>query len=119
MNNSFFRHGNIQGQENTEWEGIVVHFSIIFPSDYPIRPPRVRLFSFIPHLNVQVRNGSFEVCLHMLESQPLGALTTPYEYWSSAFSVRSILIQMTSFLLVEGQPTEVNFNFNVILIYFF
>ena len=101
------RHGNIQGQEDTEWEGIVVHFSVVFPSDYPICPPRVRLFSFIPHLNVQVRNGMFEVCLHMLESQPLGSLTTPYQYWSTAFSIRSILIQMSSFLLCDGQPTEI------------
>jgi ubiquitin-protein ligase len=101
-------HGNIQGTENSEWEGIVVHFVITFPPEYPIRPPRVRLFSYIPHLNVQSRNGAWEVCLDMFESQPVGSMTTPYHYWSSAFSVRSILIQMTSFLLADGQPTQVS-----------
>jgi ubiquitin-protein ligase len=101
-------HGNIQGTENSEWEGIVVHFIITFPPEYPIRPPRVRLFSYIPHLNVQSRNGTWEVCLDMLESQPIGSMTTPYHYWSSAFSVRSILVQMTSFLLADGQPTQVH-----------
>jgi ubiquitin-protein ligase len=101
-------HGNIQGTENSEWEGIVVHFVITFPPEYPIRPPRVRLFSYIPHLNVQSRNAAWEVCLDMFESQPVGSMTTPYHYWSSAFSVRSILIQMTSFLLADGQPTQVS-----------
>jgi ubiquitin-conjugating enzyme E2 J2 len=106
-NHLICRHGNIQGTENSEWEGIVVHFIITFPPEYPIRPPRVRLFSYIPHLNVQSRNGTWEVCLDMLESQPIGSMTTPYHYWSSAFSVRSILVQMTSFLLADGQPTQV------------
>jgi ubiquitin-protein ligase len=101
-------HGNIQGTENSEWEGIVVHFLITFPPEYPILPPRVRLFSYIPHLNVQSRNGCWEVCLDMFESQPIGSVTTPYHYWSSAFSVRSILVQMTSFLLADGQPTQVH-----------
>lgn len=112
-------HGNIQGQVDSEWEGIVVHFSISFPAAYPVQPPRVRLFSFVPHLNVQVRGAAFEVCLHMLETPPLGALTTPYQYWSSAFSVRSILVQMASFLLCDGQPTQVNFfSFSFIFFYF-
>jgi len=43
----------------------------------------------------------------MFEIPLPGTLTTPYQYWSSAFSVRSILIQMTSFLLAEGQPTQI------------
>jgi len=118
-------HGNIRGpshspsqsteeddneneiEDENEWKDIVVHFSITFPLDYPIRPPRVRLFSFVPHLNVQHKNGfGWELCLDMLELQPIGALTTPYRYWSSAFSVRSILVQMTSFLLTSDHPTQ-------------
>jgi ubiquitin-protein ligase len=78
-----------------------------FPVGYPSFPPRIRFSSFIPHLNVQLRLGSWELCLDMLELPPLGSLTIPYRYWSAAYSVRSVLIQMSSFLLVDGQPTQV------------
>jgi len=37
------RHGNIQGAEGTEFEGIVVHFIITFPSSYPLHPPKIQL----------------------------------------------------------------------------
>ena len=100
-------HGNIKGVENSHCDGIVVHFVISFPPLYPVHPPRVTLCSFIPHLNVQSRNGSWEICLDMLESMPLGGVTIPYQHWSSAFSVRSVLVQLTSFLLTEDQPTQV------------
>ncbi len=102
------RHGNIQGVEGSEWSGIVVHFIITFPCGYPTFPPRVRLCSFVPHLNVQNRQGSWHICLDMLETEPLAStLAIPYQYWSSAFSVRSILVQMTSFLLVDGHSLQV------------
>jgi ubiquitin-protein ligase len=101
------RHGNIRGFPESEWHGIVVHFVISFPTGYPAIPPKVRFCSFIPHLNVLNRGGHWELCLDMLENPPLGSFTFPYQYWSSAYSVRSVLLQMTSFLLAHGQPTEV------------
>jgi ubiquitin-protein ligase len=100
-------HGNIRGAEDSDFDGIVVHFVITFPALYPMQPPRIRICSFIPHLNVQMRQGNWEVCLDMLESAQAGAVTIPYQNWSSAFSVQSILIQLSSFLLAEGQPTQV------------
>jgi ubiquitin-protein ligase len=101
------RHGNIRGFPESEWNGIVVHFIITFPISYPSVPPRVRFSSFIPHLNVLNRGGNWELCLDMLENPPVGSFTFPYQYWSSAYSVRSLLIQMSSFILADDQPNQV------------
>lgn len=46
------------------------------------------------------------VCLDMLELPPLGSNTVPYQFWTPAFSVRSILLQMTSFILSDDQPNQ-------------
>jgi len=99
-------HGNIRGSGDSAWSSVVVHFIVNFPSGYPNFPPRVRLSTFIPHLNVVFRKGSWEICLDMLQTPAIGSLTLPFQYWSSAFSVRAILIQLTSFLLCESQPTS-------------
>jgi len=101
-------HGNIKGAEDSDFEDIVVHFVVTFPTGYPSMPPRIEMCSYIPHLNIQRRNMRWEVCLDMLETPPIGSMTVAYQYWSSAFSVRSILIQLTSFILAKGQPTEVS-----------
>mmetsp|Transcript_819 Transcript_819/g.1380 ORF Transcript_819/g.1380 Transcript_819/m.1380 type:complete len:963 (-) Transcript_819:80-2968(-) len=101
-------HGNITGSEGSSFEDIVVHFVITFPAGYPSFPPRVRMCSYIPHLNILRRDESWEVCLDMLETAPISSVTIPYRYWSSAFSVRSVLVQLTSFILADGQPIEIS-----------
>ena len=103
-------HGNIRGDVSSpHWANIVLHFKIVIPTSYPVNPPRVILFSFFPHINVIQRRGEWEVCLDMLETQDYGhgsQLTMKYRYWSSGYTIRSILIQLSSFLLVDHQPTS-------------
>jgi ubiquitin-protein ligase len=104
-------HGNIQAArvEGNDWPDIVVHFVITFPNGYPSHPPKVHLCSFVPHLNVITTfQGRFEVCLDMLDKPSTrdDIPTIPYQNWSSAFSIRSILVQLSSFLLCPGQPLE-------------
>lgn len=101
-------HGNIRGDILCpHWANVVLHFKIIVPSSYPVNPPRVVLSSFFPHINVIRRRGEWEVCLDMLETpgQSFGPqLTIKYRYWSAAYTIRSILVQLKSFLLADGQP---------------
>jgi hypothetical protein len=42
----------------------------------------------------------------MLELPPLGSNTVAYQYWTPAYSIRSILLQMTSFILSDDQPNH-------------
>lgn len=52
-------HGNITSNSNSEnWNGVIIHFKIEFPKEYPKFPPIVSLFSFVPHLNLQLKNGN-------------------------------------------------------------
>jgi ubiquitin-protein ligase/stress response protein SCP2 len=102
-------HGNIQGQQDTVWDGIVVHFVITFPLRYPNAPPKVLFCTEVPHINVLQKLVGWEVCLDMLDTAPLGSSTMiPYTYWSSAFSVRSILLQITSFCFCADHVTTSN-----------
>ena len=99
-------HGNIRGDaDSTTWSNVVVHFKIVIPNTYPVMPPRVVLSSFFPHINVMLRNGAWEICLDMLEAPNVASpVTIKYKHWSSAYTIRSILVQMKSFLLTDHQP---------------
>uniref|UniRef100_A0A7R9Z6N5 UBC core domain-containing protein n=1 Tax=Chlamydomonas euryale TaxID=1486919 RepID=A0A7R9Z6N5_9CHLO len=83
------------------WKGMVVHLHLKFPSDYPIAPPSVRLMTDLldSHPNVFFTHGSSWICLDMLKNP--GRYAAPYQGWSSAYSVASVLQQLLGFLLVD------------------
>ena len=62
-----------------------------FPHEYPHKPPKIEILTKLKHPNVF---GEF-ICLSMLRQH---TANTPYEGWSSAYSVTSILLQLQSFL---------------------
>ncbi|KAJ3347432.1 Ubiquitin-conjugating enzyme E2 2, partial [Allomyces javanicus] len=81
----------------------VWHMVIRFSDFYPARPPSVVLCTSIPgHLNVlgaRPRDGLFPVCMDMLETGNLKQTSThQYTGWSSAYTVRSILMQLQALL---------------------
>ena len=80
------------------FSGSVFHLRLRFPRRYPMEPPDVQLLSTnLPgHPNVF---GEY-ICLSMLKP---AASTAPYDGWSSAYTVKSILLQLQSFLLTEGE----------------
>lgn len=99
-------HGNVTGDAGTEGENVIVHFKMFFPQSYPASPPRILLCTFVPHLNVQRGpNNTWEVCLDMLTLPRPGQAMRPYEHWTAAFTVRSILVQLKSFVLADGHMT--------------
>lgn len=81
------------------YEGTVFHVKMTFPETYPRDPPHVTLCTSIPHPNV------FDdwICLDMLKPH---TSSTPYEGWTSAYSVTSILLQLQSFLFAENIPQD-------------
>lgn len=65
LSNSLYQwHGNLRGPEGTPYEGGVFHIEIMFPMDYPVSPPTVKLFTPIPHPNVL---NETEICLDILD----------------------------------------------------
>jgi len=76
--------------------GIVLHLRIVFPEDYPASPPNM-LFPFqaLPSF-VHPNLYSFGLCLDILQSY-IGQRTNRAG-WSTSYTVRTILLQLQSFL---------------------
>jgi len=87
-------HGNLRGPEGTPFEGGVFHMELVFPLDYPVSPPTIKLFTQIPHPNVLYGNS---VCLDILDKNQRQI----YQGWTSAYTVETVLIQLQSFLFEE------------------
>lgn len=95
LSNSLYTwHANIRGPEGTAFEGGVFHCEIVFPQDYPVSPPTIRLFTPVPHPNVL---GETSICLDILDVKQKQI----YQGWTSAYTVETILIQLQSFLFEE------------------
>jgi ubiquitin-protein ligase len=97
-------HVNLLPNEG-RFSGSVFHFELVFPDDYPSRPPTVHLMSTtMPgHPNVFGSGRRGFICLSMLRDH---TATTPNEGWTSAYSVFSLLLQLQSFLFADSIPQD-------------
>mmetsp|Transcript_5424 Transcript_5424/g.8567 ORF Transcript_5424/g.8567 Transcript_5424/m.8567 type:complete len:227 (-) Transcript_5424:2189-2869(-) len=84
-------HYVIEGSENTPYAGGFYHGKLIFPKDYPLKPPSVMMCT---------PNGRFtpnrRLCLSMSDFHP--------ESWNPMWSVSTILTGLYSFM-IETAPT--------------
>ncbi|CAG8544095.1 10935_t:CDS:2, partial [Ambispora gerdemannii] len=87
--NIFEWHFVIRGPDNTEFEGGRYHGRIIFPSEYPFKPPNLMLLT---------PNGRFElnkkICLSITGYHP--------EYWLPAWGVRTVLLGLIGFMTTKS-----------------
>lgn len=61
----FTWHGNLRGPEGTLFEGGVFHFEMVFPTNYPLAPPKIKLATKLVHPFVI---GDNEICLDILQT---------------------------------------------------
>ncbi|OEU09604.1 UBC-like protein [Fragilariopsis cylindrus CCMP1102] len=84
-------HYVIEGSEKTPFAGGIYHGKLLFPKDYPLKPPSVIMIT---------KNGRFQpnrrLCLSMSDFHP--------ESWNPMWSVSTILTGLYSFM-IESQPT--------------
>ncbi|PSR95416.1 Ubiquitin-conjugating enzyme like [Actinidia chinensis var. chinensis] len=85
--NLFNWKGTISGSNDTVFEGTDYKLSLLFPNDYPFKPPKVKFDTSCFHPNVDVYGN---ICLDILQDK-----------WSSAYDVRTILLSIQSLL---GEP---------------
>jgi len=87
-------HFTIRGTVGTDYEGGLYHGIITFPETYPFKPPAVQFLT---------PNGRFEVntkiCLTFTNFHP--------EYWQPAWTVRTILIGLISYMPVEEENMSI------------
>jgi len=84
-------HYVIEGSKETPYEGGYFWGKLIFPKEYPLKPPSVM---------IQTPNGRFKIgrrlCLSMSDFHP--------ESWNPMWSVSTIITGLISFM-VESSPT--------------
>ena len=87
-------HFTIRGPSKTDYEGGIYHGVITFPETYPFKPPSVQFLT---------PNGRFEIntkiCLTFTNFHP--------EYWQPAWTVRTILIGLQSYMPVEEEALSI------------
>ena len=81
----------LMGPTGSVYEGGVFKLSIIFPSNYPFKPPRVKFVTQIYHMNI---NSSGGICLDILK-----------ENWSPALTISKVLLSISS-LLTDPNPDD-------------
>jgi len=84
-------HYVIEGSKKTPYEGGIYHGKLIFPKDYPLKPPGVMMLT--PSGRFQ---PSRRLCLSMSDFHP--------ETWNPMWSVSTILTGLYSFM-IETAPT--------------
>ena len=88
--NLFEWHFTVRGQEGTSFENGIYHGRIIFPIEYPLKPPAVIILT---------PNGRFEIkkkiCLSISEHHP--------ETWQPSWSIRTVLLAIIGFMPTPGK----------------
>jgi ubiquitin-protein ligase len=88
--NLFVWHGNLKGTEDNPYKGMIVHFEIRLPHNYPMSPPTISILTPLKHPNVFGNH----LCLNMFD---IGTKKV-HKKWSTAYTLHSILLQLQSFL---------------------
>ncbi|KAI0989256.1 hypothetical protein GJ496_010501 [Pomphorhynchus laevis] len=81
----------IMGPSDSAYSNGVFTLNIMFPTEYPFRPPSITFITKIFHPNINL-NGS--ICLDILKSQ-----------WSPALTISKVLLSISS-LLCDPNPDD-------------
>jgi ubiquitin-conjugating enzyme E2 D len=81
----------LMGPKDSPYEGGIFFLDIIFPGDYPFKPPRITFNNKIYHCNI---SNSGIICLDILK-----------DHWSPALTLSKILLSISS-LLTDPNPDD-------------
>jgi ubiquitin-conjugating enzyme E2 D/E len=81
----------IFGPSETPYEGGVFELNIVYPSNYPFKPPKINFLTKVYHPNI---DSSGNICLDILKDK-----------WSPALTISKILLSICS-LLNEPNPDD-------------
>jgi ubiquitin-conjugating enzyme E2 D/E len=90
-NDNYNWQASIVGPEDSPYAGGIFFLNIVFPTDYPFRPPKCTFVTKIYHPNINA-NGS--ICLDILKDQ-----------WSPALTISKVLLSISS-LLTDPNPDD-------------
>lgn len=84
-------HATIFGPEGTPYHQGVFELDIMFPDEYPFKPPKIYFITPIYHCNISSNGG---ICLDILKDN-----------WSPALNISNLLLSICS-LLAEPNPKD-------------
>jgi ubiquitin-protein ligase len=94
-------HANICPTEGM-YSGIILHFILKFTENYPNEPPKIKLMTGIPHSNIiKYQDDDYYLCMDLISNffwMEGGTSTEPYSGWSSSYTVKTIMMQLQTFL---------------------
>lgn len=90
-NDIYHWEGTIVGPDGSPYAGGLFVMDIVFPIDYPFKPPKVTFKTKIYHPNINAHGG---ICLDILKDQ-----------WSPALSIAKVLLSISS-LLTDANPSD-------------
>jgi ubiquitin-conjugating enzyme E2 D len=89
--NVFIWTGTILGPINTPYENGIFFVDIRFPSEYPLKPPKITFRTKIYHPNI---DGDGNICLDILRNQ-----------WSPILTISKVLLSVCS-MLEDPNPDD-------------
>ena len=89
--NMFKWKGQLYGPVDTPYQGGIFNLNIIFPTEYPFKPPKINFDTKIYHPNI---NSTGVICLDILKDK-----------WSPALTLSKVLISISS-LLSDPNPDD-------------
>jgi ubiquitin-conjugating enzyme E2 D/E len=81
----------IMGPDDSPYQNGVFMLNIVFPKDYPFKPPKIQFQTKIYHCNVNDKGG---ICLDILKDN-----------WSPALTISKVLLSICS-LLTDANPDD-------------
>lgn len=81
----------LMGPADSPYQGGLFKLNIVFPLDYPFKPPKITFITKIYHPNV---NANGIICLDILKNQ-----------WSPALTISKVLLSISS-LLTDPNPED-------------
>ena len=90
-NNLYIWEATILGPSNSPYAGGIFKLNILFPNDYPFKPPKIKFTTPIYHPNIN-KQGS--ICLDILTTN-----------WSPVLSISKLLLSICS-LLTDPNPND-------------
>ena len=83
--------GILMGPADSPFSGGIFKLGIVFPLDYPFKPPKVSFITKIYHPNINSAGG---ICLDILKDQ-----------WSPALTITKVLLSILS-LMTDANPDD-------------
>ena len=90
-NNIYEWQATIMGPRDSPYQDGIFYLSIIFPSEYPFKPPIVKFITKIYHCNI---NSKGSICLDILKNE-----------WSPALTISKLLLSICS-LMTDPNPDD-------------